>query len=95
MLGEVTPLNDWFEFMGYDTPYTLVNFGSAIFILPIVTVLLIFLQLISYFKLPKIIKRISYRILDSAVFNFYIKFVNEMLLNFTICSMLSVHVFQF
>jgi len=94
-LEEVAPLNEWFEFMGYKSPYTIVNFGSAIFIIPTVTVIVLLTKLFSYLELPKKLKSLSYRILEGTIWNFYISFVNEMFLNFSICIMLQYTYFKF
>jgi len=94
-LEEKTALNPWFEFMGYDVPYTIVNFGSAIFILPIVSVLMVVLKFSFYLPQPKIVRKKFKSIVDNTVWNFYVGFFHEMFLNFSICTMLQLTDFNF
>ena len=81
--------------MGYNTPYTLINFGFPTFILPFVSLGLIILKTVSFLPFPKLNNLILNKLIKKAVWNFYLIFFNEMYFNMSICTLLQYTALNF
>lgn len=81
--------------MGFDQSYSLLNFGFASFVIPLASVFLFIMKLVSYLPIPSVKKTIEQKILKKAIWNFYFVFFNEMYLNMSLCALIQFTDFKF